>query len=172
VSLSSPFIQRPIATSLLMAAILLIGLAAYPLLPVASLPQVDFPTILVTAQLPGGSPETMASSVTQPLERQLSLIPGVTQMTSSSALGSSAITLQFDLSRKIDGAAQDVQTAINAASGQLPSSLPSPPTYRKINPADAPVLVLAATSDELPLTQVDDYAENILSQQISQVSGV
>ena len=171
-SLSSPFIQRPIATSLLMAAILLIGLAAYPLLPVASLPQVDFPTILVTAQLPGGSPETMASSVTQPLERQLSLIPGVTQMTSSSALGSSAITLQFDLSRNIDGAAQDVQTAINAASGQLPSSLPSPPTYRKINPADAPVLVLAATSDELPLTQVDDYAENILSQQISQVSGV
>jgi hydrophobe/amphiphile efflux-1 (HAE1) family protein len=155
-----------------MVAIMLIGLAAYPLLPVASLPQIDFPTIQVTAQLPGASSETMASAVTQPLERQFAQIPGVTQLTSSSTLGNSAITLQFDLSRNIDGAAQDVQTAINAASGQLPTNLPSPPTYRKVNPADAPVLVLAVTSDALPLTQVDDYAENILSQQISQISGV
>jgi hydrophobe/amphiphile efflux-1 (HAE1) family protein len=155
-----------------MAAIMLIGLAAYPLLPVASLPQIDFPTIQVTTQLPGASPETMASAVTQPLERQFAQIPGVTQMTSSSTLGNSAITLQFDLSRNIDGAAQDVQTAINAASGQLPTDLPAPPTYRKVNPADAPVLILAVTSDALPLTQVDDYAENVLSQQISQISGV
>jgi hydrophobe/amphiphile efflux-1 (HAE1) family protein len=172
VSLSSPFIERPIATSLLMAAILLVGLAVYPLLPVAPLPEVDFPTLQVTTQLPGASPETIASAVTQPLERQFAQIPGVTQMTSSSTLGNSAITLQFDLSRNIDGAAQDVQTAINAASGQLPTNLPSPPTYRKVNPADAPILVLATTSDALPLTQVDDYAENVLAQQISQISGV
>ena len=135
-SISSAFIARPIATSLLMAGILLVGAAAYPLLPVAPLPQVDFPTILVTTQLPGASPEIMASSVTQPLERQFGQIPGVTQMTSSSALGNSAITVQFDLSRNIDGAAQDIQTAINAASGQLPKNLPSPPTYRKVNPAE------------------------------------
>jgi hydrophobe/amphiphile efflux-1 (HAE1) family protein len=172
VSLSSPFIERPIATSLLMAAILLVGLAVYPLLPVAPLPEVDFPTLQVTTQLPGASPETIASAVTQPLERQFAQIPGVTQMTSSSTLGNSAITLQFDLARNIDGAAQDVQTAINAASGQLPTNLPSPPTYRKVNPADAPILVLATTSDALPLTQVDDYAENVLAQQISQISGV
>src|SRR5437870_7185916 len=146
-SISSAFIARPIATSLLMAGILLVGAAAYPLLQVAPLPQVDFPTILVTTQLPGASPEIMASSVTQPLERQFGQIPGVTQMTSSSALGNSSITVQFDLSRNIDGAAQDIQTAINAASGQLPKNLPSPPTYRKVNPADAPILVLALTSD-------------------------
>ncbi|MDB5397225.1 MAG: acriflavin resistance protein [Rhodospirillales bacterium] len=171
-SLSTRFIRRPIATTLLMAAIFLVGVAAYPLLPVAPLPQVDFPTIQVTTQLPGASPETMASSVTQPLERQIGEIPGVTQMTSSSTLGNSAITVQFDLTRNIDGAAQDVQTAINAASGQLPTNLPAPPTYRKTNPADAPILVLAVTSDALPLTQVDDYAENILLQHISQISGV
>jgi HAE1 family hydrophobic/amphiphilic exporter-1 len=144
-SISSAFIARPIATSLLMAGIPLVGAAAYPLLPVAPLPQVDFPTIQVTTQLPGASPEVMASSVTQPLERQFGQIPGVTQMTSSSTLGNSAITVQFDLSRNIDGAAQDIQTAINAASGQLPKNLPSP--YRKVNPADAPILVLALTSD-------------------------
>jgi len=172
VSLSSLFIRRPIATSLLMAAILLVGAAAYRLLPIAPLPQVDFPTIQVTAQLPGASPETMASSVTQPLERQFGEIPGVTEMTSSSTLGNSAITLQFDLARNIDGAAQDVQTAINAASGQLPTNLPAPPTYRKVNPADSPILVLAATSDALPLTQVDDYVENVLAQHISQIAGV
>src|SRR6266480_4585265 len=171
-NISSAFIMRPIATSLLMAGILLVGAAAYPLLPIAPLPQVDFPTIQVTAQLPGASPETMASSVTQPLERQFGQIPGVTQMTSSSTLGNSAITVQFDLSRNIDGAAQDIQTAINAAGGQLPKNLPSPPTYRKVNPADAPVLILALTSDALPLTQVDDYAENVLAQHISQISGV
>ncbi len=155
-----------------MAAILLVGIAAYPFLPVAPLPQVDFPTIQVTTQLPGASPETIASAVTQPLERQFGQIPGVTQMTSSSTLGNSAITIQFDLSRDIDGAAQDVQTAINAAAGQLPTDLPAPPTYRKVNPADSPILVLATTSDELPLTQVDDYTENILAQHISQISGV
>src|SRR5271168_3170585 len=171
-NLSVQFIRRPIATALLMAAIFLVGVAAYPLLPVAPLPQVDFPTIQVTTQLPGASPETMASSVTQPLERQIGEIPGVTQMTSSSTLGNSAITIQFDLTRNIDGAAQDVQTAINAASGQLPTNLPAPPTYRKTNPADAPILVLAVSSDALPLTQVDDYAENILLQHISQISGV
>src|SRR5258705_11539554 len=171
-NISTPFIHRPIATSLLMAAILLVGAAAYPLLPVAPLPQVDFPTIQVTTQLPGASPETMASSGTQALERKFGNIPGVTEMTSSSPLGNSAIPLQFDLARNIDGAAQDVQTAINAASGQLPTNLPAPPTYRKVNPADSPILVLAATSDALPLTQVDDYVENVLAQHISQIAGV
>ncbi len=171
-SISNGFIKRPIATSLLMVGILLVGAAAYPLLPVAPLPQVDFPTIQVLTQLPGASPETIATSVTQPLERQFGQIPGVTQMTSSSTLGNSAITVQFDLSRNIDGAAQDVGQAINAAGGQLPKDLPSPPTYRKINPADAPILVLGVTSDALPLTEVDDYAENVLAQHISQISGV
>src|SRR5262249_52874756 len=161
------FIERPIATSLLMVGILAVGLAAYPLLPVAPLPEVDFPTIAVTTQLPGASPQTMASSVTQPLEHQFGQIPGVTQMTSVSTQGTSAVTLQFDLNRNIDGAAQDVQTAINAASGQLPTDLPSPPTYRKVNPADSPILALALTSDTLPLTQVDDYAETVLAQKIS-----
>ena len=170
--ISTRFIQRPIATSLIMAGVLLVGLVAYPLLPVAPLPQVDFPTIQVSAQLPGGDPVTMASSVTAPLERQFAQIPGVTQMTSSSTLGNSSITLQFDLGRNIDGAAQDVQTAINAAGGQLPKNLPSPPTYRKVNPADAPILVFAVRSDALPLTTVDDFAENVLSQNISQVPGV
>ncbi len=171
-NISNTFIERPIATSLIMAGIMLVGIAAYPLLPVAPLPQVDFPTVQVSAQLPGASPETMASSVTQPLERQFGQIPGVTQMTSSSTLGNSAITVQFDLSRNIDGAAQDIQTAINAAGGQLPKNLPSPPTYSKVNPAASPILILALTSDALPLTQVDDYAENVLAQHISQISGV
>ncbi|KQV70208.1 efflux RND transporter permease subunit [Rhizobium sp. Root1220] len=171
-SMSSWFIRRPIAASLLMVALLAIGAAAYPFLPVAPLPQIDFPTIQVTAQLPGAAPETMASSVTQPLERQFGEIPGLTQMTSVSTLGVSSITLQFDLSRSVDAAAQDVQTAINAAGGQLPTDLPSPPTYRKVNPADPPILVIALTSDTLPLTQVDDYAENVLGQHISQISGV
>ena len=171
-NISGIFISRPIATSLLMAGILLIGAAAYPLLSVAPLPEVDFPTIQITTQLPGASPEIIASSVTQPLERQFGQIPGVTQMTSSSTLGNSAITVQFDLARNIDGAAQDIQTAINAASGQLPKNLPSPPTYRKVNPADAPILVLALTSDTVPLTEVDDYAENILAEHINQISGV
>ncbi|HET9534855.1 MAG TPA: efflux RND transporter permease subunit, partial [Mesorhizobium sp.] len=170
--ISAPFIRYPIGTSLLMAGILFIGLVAYPLLPVAPLPQVDFPTIQVAASLPGASPETMASSVAQPLERQLAQIPGVTQMTSTSYLGTSAVTIQFDLNRNIDGAANDVQAAINAAGGQLPKNLPSPPTYRKVNPADSPILLLSATSDTLPLTTVSDAVDAQLAQQISQISGV
>jgi HAE1 family hydrophobic/amphiphilic exporter-1 len=171
-SFSSPFIRYPIGTSLLMAGILFVGLVAYPLLPVAPLPQVDFPTIQVSASLPGGSPETMASSVAQPLERQLAQIPGITQMTSTSSLGSAAITIQFDLNRLIDAAANDVQAAINAASGQLPKNLPSPPTYRKVNPADSPIMILSATSDTLPLTTVSDRTDAQLAQQISQIPGV
>jgi len=171
-SISAPFIRYPIATSLLMAGLLFIGLVSYPLLPVAPLPQVDFPTIQVSASLPGGSPETMAASVAQPLERQLAQIPGISQMTSTSSLGSTAVTIQFDLNRNIDGAANDVQGAINAASGQLPKNLPTPPTYRKVNPADAPVMLLSATSDTLPLVQVSDAVDVDLGQQISQISGV
>ena len=171
-SLSEPFIRRPIATSLISAAILIVGLIAYPLLPVAPLPQVDFPTIQVSANLPGANPETMASNVATPLERQFSLISGLSLMTSSSAIGNAQITLQFDLNRNIDAAAQDVQAAINAAAGQLPSNLPSPPTYRKVNPADLPILVIAVSSRSLPLTVVDDYADNILVQQLSQIPGV
>ena len=171
-SISEPFIRRPIATSLLMAAILLVGLAAYPLLPVAPLPQVDFPTITVTAQDPGASPDTMASSVAQPLETQFSQINGLAQMTSMNVLSTSTITLQFDLDRNIDAAQTDVLAAINAAQGQLPKDLPSQPTTRKINPADAPIFVLAVQSDALPLTAVDDYAENVLAQHLSKISGV
>ncbi len=170
--ISAPFIRYPIGTSLLMAGILFVGLVAYPLLPVAPLPQVDFPTIQVTATLPGASPETMASSVAQPLERQFAQIPGIAQMTSTSYLGTAAVTIQFDLNRSIDGAANDVQGAINAASGQLPKNLPSPPAYRKVNPADSPILLLSATSDALPLTTVSDAVDAQLAQQISQISGV
>ncbi len=155
-----------------MAGLVALGAAAFPLLPVAPLPEVEFPTLQVSAQLPGASPQTMASSVTQPLERQFGQIPGVTQMTSTSTLGTSSITLQFDLSRNIDGAAQDVQTAINAAAGQLPTTLPAPPTYKKVNPADPPIMVIALTSDTLPTTEVDDFAETVLLQRISQVAGV
>src|SRR5204862_478780 len=157
-SISATFIKRPIGTSLLALALLLVGLAAWPLLPIAPLPQVDFPTIQVTVNLPGANPETMASNVAQPLERQFSLIAGLSQMTSTSAQGTTQITLQFDLNRSIDAAAVDVQAAINAAGGQLPSNLPTPPTFRKINPADAPILVLAVQSDALPLTTVNDFA--------------
>jgi len=170
--ISAPFIRYPIGTSLLMAGILFVGLVAYPQLPVAPLPQVDFPTIQVTATLPGASPETMASSVAQPLERQFAQIPGIAQMTSTSYLGTAAITIQFDLNRNIDGAANDVQGGINAASGQLPKNLPSPPTYRKVNPADSPILLLSATSETLPLTTVSDAVDAQLAQQISQISGV
>src|SRR5215469_7732330 len=170
--ISAPFIRFPIGTSLLMAGILFVGLVAYPLLPVAPLPQVDFPTIQVSASLPGASPETMASSVAQPLERQFAQIPGIAQMTSTSSLGSTAVTIQFELSRNIDGAANDVQGAINAASGQLPKNLPSPPTYRKVNPADSPFLLLSATTETLPLTTVSDAVDAQLAQQISQISGV
>ncbi len=171
-NLSAPFIRRPVATALLMAGVLLAGIAAYPFLPVAPLPQVDFPTIQVSAALPGASPETMAATVAQPLERQLAQIAGVTQLTSTSVLGGTQVAVQFALDRSIDGAAQDVQTAINAAAGQLPKNLPSPPGYRKVNPADSPVLILAVHSDVLPITQVDEYADTILAQQISQIAGV
>jgi len=171
-SISAPFIQRPIGTSLLGLALLLIGLVAWPLLPVAPLPQVDFPTIQVTGRLPGASPETMAANVAQPLERQFSLIPGLAQMTSTSSLGLTQVTLQFDLDRNIDGAALDVQSAIASATGQLPKNLPSPPSFRKINPADSAVLILSVQSDVLPLTEVNDYADNILAQQISRIEGV
>ena len=171
-SISTPFIKRPVATTLLTAAIVLVGIAAYPLLPVAPLPRVDFPTISVTANFPGASPETMASTVAQPLERQFSQISGVSQMTSVSVLGTSNVVVQFDLERNIDAAAQDILAAINAAGGQLPKTLPSPPTFRKVNPADSPILILAVQSEVLPLIEVDDYADNILAQQISQISGV
>jgi len=171
-NISAPFIHRPVATSLLMVAVAFAGLVAYPLLPVAPLPKVDFPTISVLASLPGASPETMASAVAQPLERQFSLIAGVTQMTSTSTLGATSINLQFELNRDIDAAAQDVQAAIAAAGRQLPTNLPSPPTYRKVNPADSPVLVMGVHSDSLPLTVVDDYADTILAQQMSQIDGV
>ncbi|HTY04045.1 MAG TPA: efflux RND transporter permease subunit [Rhodocyclaceae bacterium] len=171
-NVSAAFIKRPIGTSLLALAILLVGIAAWQLLPVAALPQVDFPTIQVSASLPGANPETMAANVAQPLERQFSLISGLSQMTSTSANGSTQITLQFDLNRNIDAAALDVQTAITAASGQLPGNLPSPPTFRKTNPADLAILVLAVQSDTLPLTQVNEYADTILAQQISQIPGV
>ncbi len=171
-SVSSGFIKRPIGTTLLALAILLVGAAVFPLLPIAPLPQVDFPTIQVSANLPGASPETMASNVAQPLERQFSLIAGLAQMTSTSGIGSSQITLQFELNRSIDAAALDVQAAINASTGQLPANLPSPPTFRKVNPADSPIMLLAVQSKTLPLIQVNDYADNILAQQISQIQGV
>ncbi len=170
--ISGPFIRHPVATTLLMVALVFAGLVAYPLLPVAPLPQVDFPTIQVSASLPGASPETMAASVAQPLETQFAQMPGVTQLTSSSSLGSTSITIQFDLSRDIDAAANDVQAAINAASGQLPRNLPGPPTYRKVNPADSPILLLSAHSDTLPLTEVNDNVDVKLAQHISQLDGV
>jgi hydrophobe/amphiphile efflux-1 (HAE1) family protein len=171
-NISAPFINRPVATTLLMVAVAFAGAVAFPLLPVAPLPKVDFPTINVSASLPGASPETMASAVAQPLERQFSQIAGVTQMTSTSTLGATSIALQFDLNRDIDAAAQDVQSAIAAAGRQLPTDMPSPPTYRKVNPADSPILVMGVHSDTLPLTVVDDYADTILAQQISQIDGV
>ncbi|HVY42834.1 MAG TPA: multidrug efflux RND transporter permease subunit [Hyphomicrobiaceae bacterium] len=170
--ISAPFIRYPIATSLIMVGILFLGLVAFPMLPVAPLPKVDFPTIQVSASLPGASPDTMASSVAQPLERQFAQIPGVTQTTSSSGLGSTTIVVQFELDRNIDAAANDIQSAINAASGQLPKNLPNPPTYRKVNPADSPILLLSVTSGAMPLTDVDDNADTKLAQQISQISGV
>jgi hydrophobe/amphiphile efflux-1 (HAE1) family protein len=171
-SVSEVFIRRPIATSLLMAGILIFGIVSYELLPVSALPTVDFPTITVTASLPGASPDTMASSVATPLEQQFAAIPGLAQMTSTSGLGTTTITLQFDLNRNIDGAAGDVQTAINAASGLLPKDLPSPPTYKKTNPAERAILIYAVWSDALPIYRVDDYAYTILAQKMSVISGV
>ena len=171
-NLSAPFIHRPVATALLMVGLLLCGLGAYRLLPVAALPNVDYPTIQISSQLPGADPQTMASSVATPLEQQMSQIPGMVQLTSSSALGFVTMTAQFDLSRSVDSAAVDVLAAINAASPYLPTNLPYPPTIRKVNPADTPVLILALSSETLPLTTIDAYAENILLPKISQISGV
>jgi multidrug efflux pump len=170
--ISAPFIRRPIATSLLTAAVLIAGGASFFFLPVAPVPQVEFPTISVGASLPGASPETLASAVATPLERQFGRIAGITEMTSSSQLGSTSITLQFDLNRNIDAAARDVQAAINAAAGQLPADLPSLPTYKKVDPSDSPMIILALTSDTIPRARVYDLADSIIAQKISQVSGV
>src|ERR1700692_3963280 len=171
-NVSAPFIVRPTATTLLVIGLSLLGLVAYFLLPIAGVPQVDIPTVQISAKLPGANAETMATSVAAPLERQLSLISGVTSMSSASSLGQTSIQVEFDLGRSLDGATQDVQSAINAAGGQLPKNLPNPPTYRKTNPADSPILIIGAWSDALPIDQVDDYADNFLGQQISQLSGV
>ena len=171
-SLSEPFIRRPVATSLLTAGLAMAGVLAYRMLPVAPLPEVEFPTISVSAGLPGASPETMASAVATPLERQFGRIAGVTEMTSTSGLGSTNVVLQFDLSRDIDGAARDVQAAINAARGQLPANLPNNPRYRKVNPADAPIMILALTSDSYAPSQMYDAADSILAQKLAQVEGV
>ncbi len=171
-SLSSPFIARPAGTTLLTVAIALAGVVGYQFLPVSPIPQVEFPTISVNAALPGASPETMASSVATPLERQFGRIAGITEMTSTSYLGSTSITLQFDLSRNIDAASRDVQAAINAARGQLPTNLPSNPTYRKVNPADAPIMILAITSDTYGTARMYDVASSLVSQKLSQIQGV
>jgi multidrug efflux pump len=166
------FILRPVATSLLMIGILLVGIVAYRQLPVSALPQVDYPTIQVTTYYPGASPEVMASSVTAPMERQFGQLPGLAQMTSTSSYGSSVITLQFVLEENIDIAEQEVQASINAATTFLPLNLPNPPIYSKVNPADAPILTLALTSNSLQLAKVEDLADTMLSQKISQITGV
>src|SRR5436853_608238 len=171
-NISAPFIKRPIGTSLLAAALLMAGALAFNFLPVAPLPQVEFPVIQVSAGLPGASPDTMASAVATPLERQFGRIAGVTEMTSTSSLGNTNITLQFDLNRDIDAAARDVQAAINAARGQLPANLPNNPRYRKVNPADAPIMLLSLTSDTVPRPKVFDAADSILSQKLAQIPGV
>ena len=171
-NISAPFVRRPIATSLLAAAVILAGLVAYRGLPVAPLPRVDFPTIQVSGALPGASPDTMASSVATPLERRFGRIAGLTEMTSVNTLGSTSITLQFDLDRDITGAARDVQAAINASLAELPPNLPSLPNYRKVNPADSPILILSLTSKTLQLAQVFDAANSVLAQKISQIAGV
>src|ERR1051326_3655877 len=171
-SFSDPFIRRPVGTSLLSAAVLMAGVLGYRKLPVAPLPQVEFPTISVSASLPGADPETMASSVATPLERQFGRIAGVTQMTSNSSSGSTGITLQFDLDRDIDAAARDVQAAINAARGQLPANLPTNPNWRKVNPADAPIMILAMTSDVMTQPQMYDVGDTILAQKIAQIEGI
>src|SRR5262245_13992315 len=169
---SKLFILRPVATSLLMIGLLLVGVVAYLQLPVSALPQVDYPTIQVITFYPGAGPEVMASSVTAPMERQFGQLAGLSQMTSTSSFGSSVITLQFNLETNIDIAEQEVQAAINAAATFLPRDLPNPPIYSKVNPADAPILTLALTSDSLPLSKVEDLADTTLAQKISQLSGV
>ena len=171
-NISAPFIRRPVATTLLTLGIAIAGGIAFFLLPVAPLPQIDIPTVSVSATLPGASPETVANSVAQPLERHLGQIADVTEMTSSSSLGQTRITLQFGLNRNIDGAARDVQAAISAARADLPTSLRSNPTYRKVNPADAPILILSLTSKTLTRGQLYDAASNVLQQRISQLPGI
>src|SRR6202521_6022956 len=171
-NLSETFIRRPIATSLLMAAIALFGVVAYRELPVSDLPNVDFPTLLITASLPGASPETMSSAVATPLENQFSTIAGLEQMTSVNSLGSTQITLEFALDRSMDGAATDVQAAITQSARQLPQCMPTPPTFTKVNPADQPIIYLALTSKLVPLYTLDDFAETRIAQRISMTSGV
>src|SRR5438477_3502388 len=171
-NISQTFIERPIATSLLMAAIALFGGVAYRQLAVSDLPNVDFPTLLVTASLPGASPETMAAAVATPLENQFSTIAGLNSMSSSNSLGNTQITLEFDLGRRLDGAAVDVQAAITQASRLLPQGMPTPPTFTKVNPADQPILYIALTSPTLPLYTLDEYAETRIAQRISMISGV
>ena len=171
-NISAPFIARPVATTLLTLAIAIAGVLGFSKLPVSPLPQVDFPTITVIAQLPGASPNTVATSVAEPLERHLGQIADVTEMTSQSGIGQTRITLQFDVSRDIDGAARDVQAAINAARADLPTNLVTNPTYRKTNPADAPILILALTSKTLTQGQMYDAASNVLAQRLSQLSGI
>ncbi len=171
-NISAPFIARPVATSLLMVAVLCAGIIAYQLLPVSALPQVDYPTIQVATFYPGAGPEVMASSVTAPLERQFGQLPGLNQMTSTSSGGCAVVTLQFSLELNIDIAEQEVQSAINASTTYLPKDLPNPPVYSKVNPADAPIMTLALTSPTLPLSQVEDFADTRLAQKISQLPGV
>src|ERR1700704_7126311 len=171
-SVSAPFISRPVATSLLSIAVLLVGWLGFRLLPVSSLPEIDFPAIQVSTQLPGAGPDTMASLVTTPLEQQLGQIAGLTLMTSTSSFGMSVITMQFVLDRDIDSVGQDVQAAINAAGAALPTNLPYPPIYKKVNPADQPILILALTSHALPITNVNDVADTVLAQKLSEVTGV
>src|ERR1700729_3603151 len=171
-NVSEPFILRPVATTLLMVAILLSGIVAYTFLPLSTLPEVDYPTIQVQTLYPGASPEVMTSSVTAPLERQFGQMPGLNQMTSASSAGASVITLQFGLDLSLDIAEQEVQAAINASGNLLPADLPAPPIYAKVNPADAPILTLGITSKTLPLTQLEDLADTRMAQKISQVDGV
>src|ERR1700735_2823478 len=171
-SISQPFIVRPVATTLLTVALTLAGGIAYFQLPVAALPQVDFPTINVSASLPGGSPEVMAATIATPLEKQFTRIAGITEMTSRSSVGSAQVTLQFDLSRDINAAARDVQAAINAAAGYLPSNLPKNPSYKKQNPADQPILILALTSNVVPRPQLYDVASSVFAQKLAQIQGV
>src|ERR1700712_1135187 len=171
-NLSKPFIERPVMTTLVMAALVIFGAYGYSSLPVSDLPNVDFPTISVSASLPGADPDTMASSVASPLENQFSTINGIDQMTSSSTQGSTTITLQFSLDRNLDGAAQDVQSAISAALRQLPKTLPQPPTFRKVNPSDIPVLFVGLSSKTIKPSQVDEYAETLLARQLSTIEGV
>src|SRR5437667_8980155 len=166
------FIRRPVLTTLLMAAILLFGIMGFRLLPVSDLPNVDFPTIQVSASLPGASPETMASALATPLERQFTTIAGLDSMVSTSGLGTTQITLQFSLNRNLDAAAQDVQSAIAKVASQLPRDMPGPPTYQKVNPADQPILYIALTSPTLPLPTLDEYGETMMAQRISTISGV